>query len=540
MRAAADLLAEALSKAGCRKAFGMPGGEVLRLLQALEEAGITFHLAKHETAAGFMAEGVFQVTGQPAILLATLGPGLTNGVNAIANAWQDRVPLIVLTGCVDPIDQVTYTHQVFDHVRLMETVTKGSFTLVDGAVAIVAEKALRLALEGRPGPVHIDVPISLAGKEQPPGPSFHPPVLGERLPGGSALEDAREAYRKAKHPLIIAGMEVLHQGAEEALSQFAKTEGIPVITTYKAKGILEEDHPLALGGAGLSPRADELLLPLVAEADFLLLAGYDPIEMRHGWKHPWDPAKVPVVELTTSAHYHGVHQATVSLEGSIGAALKALSEIHGLAQGEERSFWDGDRLPRLRQQMAERFPRDEGWGPAAVIDEARKALPQDGIATVDSGAHRILLSQIWSCNLPRKLLQSTGFCTMGCALPLAIGAKLANSERPVMAFTGDAGLEMVMGELATLRDLGLPITIIVFVDASLALIELKQRRNGQENRGVDFGRTNFPALAEAMGGHGITVKTREELRQALEEASSRAHFTLIAAEIGRHSYDGRF
>ena len=129
---------------------------------------------------------------------------------------------------------------------------------------------------------------------------------------------------------------------------------------------------------------------------------------------------------------------------------------------------------------------------------------------------------------------------MGCALPLSIGVKLVANDRPVVAFTGDAGLEMVLGELATLRDLGLPVVIVVFVDAALALIELKQRREGDVNAGVDFGRTDFPAVAEAMGGHGIAVSDRASLQAALAEGFDKAHFTLIAAEIPKRSYDGRF
>jgi acetolactate synthase-1/2/3 large subunit len=176
------------------------------------------------------------------------------------------------------------------------------------------------------------------------------------------------------------------------------------------------------------------------------------------------------------------------------------------------------------------------------VEEVRRALPADGVASVDSGAHRILLSQIWRCPAPRTLLQSSGFCTMGPALPLAIGAKLAAPQRPVVAFTGDAGLEMVLGELATLRDLALalPVTVVVFVDASLALIELKQRGRGDPNRGVDFGATDFPAVAQALGGHGVAVSDRAALRAALDASLAADRFTVIAAEIGAQAYDGRF
>ena len=147
---------------------------------------------------------------------------------------------------------------------------------------------------------------------------------------------------------------------------------------------------------------------------------------------------------------------------------------------------------------------------------------------MDSGAHRILLSQMWECYEPRGLLQSTGLCTMGCAVPLAIGFQLASPERPVVAFTGDAGLEMVLGELATLRDLKLPIVIVVFVDESLALIELKQRRSELPNLGVDFGPTNFPKVAEALGGEGRWVSCKSDLIEAFEDALEHPKFSLLA------------
>jgi acetolactate synthase-1/2/3 large subunit len=146
---------------------------------------------------------------------------------------------------------------------------------------------------------------------------------------------------------------------------------------------------------------------------------------------------------------------------------------------------------------------------------------------------------MWPCYAPRQLLQSSGLCTMGGALPLAIGAKRAAPDVPVVCFTGDAGLEMVLGELATARDLKTPVIVVVFVDASLALIEMKQRGAKLKNVGVDFDETNFAALADAMGGHGVTVDNRIDLASALKAALRRDRFTVIAARIPRKSYDGR-
>ena len=149
----ADILARRLYEAGCRHAFGMPGGEVLTLVDALEAAGIRFILCKHETAAGFMAEGVHHRDGAPAILVATLGPGAMNAVNVVANAFQDRVPMIVLTGCVDADEAQSYTHQVMDHAAVFRPITKSSLRLSAGAADIIADRAVSVAVAPRPGPV---------------------------------------------------------------------------------------------------------------------------------------------------------------------------------------------------------------------------------------------------------------------------------------------------------------------------------------------------------------------------------------------------
>jgi len=533
---AADVIARRLYAAGCRFAFGIPGGEVLTLIDALERAGIRFVLTKHENPAGFMAEGVWHMTGAPGVLVATLGPGVANAVNTVANAWQDRVPLIFLTGCVDPADAAGYTHQVFDHGALVRTVAKASFTLVDGAVDLLVDKALAIAQDGQPGPVHLDLPIGLAGAQQTGNSSLRRARPAPAAPApGPDLEAARALLAKAERPIMFAGLDLLHQEAAATAARFAEDFGIPVITTYKAKGVLDEDHPLSLGAAAISPLADSHLMPLVRHSACIVLAGYDPIEMRHAWCDPWDPDQVPVIEFAAAPNRHGVHRVTHSFAGDIAVGLAALR--NGAAPS---ATWSNGAPAETKRALAAAFPADEPWGPAAIADEVRQVLPAHGVATVDSGAHRILLSQIWRCSQPRTLLQSSALGTMGCALPLAIGAKLAAPETPVVAFTGDAGLEMVLGELATLRDLKLPVVVVVFVDASLALIEIKQRGAGLANAGVDFGETDFAAVAQALGGRGVDVTNRAELRQAVEAGLEAETFTVIAAHIDRGAYDGRF
>ena len=532
---AADLIARRLYEAGCRYAFGIPGGEVLTLVEALGRAGIEFILTKHENSAGFMAEGVHHMTGAPGILVATIGPGAANAVNVVANAEQDRVPLIVLTGCVDEAEALTYTHQVMDHGDLFGPITKASLRVPTEGAGIVADKAVAIAMEERQGPVHIDLPISVAALDQPDSKT---PYNRPTAPIGPAespeLEQARAWLAEAERPIMITGLDVLAQKAGETVRGFARDFGVPVISSYKAKGVLPEDDALSLGGAGLSPTADKQLLPLIKSADLILLAGYDPIEMRTGWRNIWDPASQRVIDFAAAPNRHYMHQAGLSFVGNVGAGLEALRD--GI---KARPTWPDATPTTVKERLAAAFNQNEAWGPAAITQTVRAALPRDGIATVDSGAHRILLSQVWECYSDRGLLQSTGLCTMGCALPLAMGAKLAAPERAVVAFTGDAGLEMVLGELATLRDLKLPVAIVVFVDASLALIELKQRAMGYQNSGVDFQTTDFAAVAEALGGNGVTVASRDTLTTALNDAFAADSFTIIACTIDPKAYDGR-
>jgi acetolactate synthase I/II/III large subunit len=528
-----ERIGQALALAGARQAFGIPGGEVLALMQGLDAAGITFRLVRHENSGGFFAEGLWHATGALPVLVATLGPGVANAVNVVANAMQDRVPLIFLTGCVDAAEAETYTHQVFDHQALLRPVVKGSFRLAPGAVGAGIAKAIALATSGQPGPVHVDVPISVAEgmAEEVALPAMAPALPGR--PDAASTARAREILARAARPVAIAGVDAVNEGAGPAIAAFCRAHRIPLVTTYKGKGLLDEGDPLALGGAGLSPKADRILLPLIANADAVLLIGYDPIEMRIGWRNPWRPGQ-GVIEVTPVPRLHGMHGSDVTLLGNVADALAGLA--HSAPPGRTTAA-----PAAARTALAEAFRGPDGWGPHAVFRILRRELPATTIATADSGAHRILFSQMWECPTPRGLLQSSGLCTMACAVPLAAGAKLGRPDVPVLAVLGDGGLEMGAGELATLRDLKLPVILCVLVDRSLALIEMKQRSSQRPNLGVDFGgATDLVALAGAFGGHGVAVADEAALVSALREAVARDRFTLIAAEIGQRAYDGAF
>ena len=532
---AADVLAERLYQAGCRHAFGMPGGEVLTLVDALEQAGITFTLVKHENAAGFMAEAVWQRTGAPGIVVATIGPGAMNAVNAVANAMQERVPMIMLSGCVDADEAQQYTHQVMDHRAVFAPLTKATFQLSAASAGLITDKALGIALEGRPGPVFIDVPISVAdAKVAVPVTPARASASATAPAQGVDLEQARGWLATARRPVMIIGVDAMNERSEADLLNFVEKHNVPFVTTYKAKGIVTENHPLCLGGAGLSPLADKHLLPFVRMADLVICAGYDPIEMRPGWQNIWDPAQVNVIDISAAPNHHYMHQATLNFICDTAAGLGALS-----AGMTSIDTWQNGEIKEVKAALKQAFDTSEDWGPAAIIEECRQQLPATAIATVDSGAHRILLSQIWECAEPRSLLQSSALCTMGCAVPLAIGVSIVEPERVAVSFSGDAGFLMIAGELATAAEMGLKTIFVVFVDRSLALIELKQRQRQMPNRGVDFAHHDFVAIGRAFGGQGHKVTSRLELVEALQAAQKADTFTVIAAEIDRGAYDGR-
>ncbi len=532
MTTTVNIIAQRLVNAGVKHAFGIPGGEVLAVIDALRDHDIQFTLVKHENAGGFMAEGTFHASGAPGVLVATLGPGVANAINFIANAQQDRVPIIFLTGCVDDNEAMTYTHQIFDHQALLAPITKATLKMADGAIEETIDKALSIALDEPQGPVHVDIPIRIATAQQTNRTTRNRSTPQYGALGPNALKHALAQIKLSRRPVAIAGVGALQQNAESELCEFLTKQGIPLITTYKAKGILPEDHALSLGATGLSPKSESILLPFVAQADLVLLFGYDPIEMRAGWRNVWGD-EATVIEFGNLVNTHYMHQSTQHYYCDL---KQVLPQLNTATESEPR--WVNGEISSIQQANQNAFSSDKAWGPHAIIKTTRQVLPGNTIATADTGAHRILLSQMWVCMQPRSLLQSSALCTMGVAAPMALGYKIANPEPPVVAFTGDAGMEMVLGDLATIRDAGLPIIIIVFVDESLALIELKQRTMKYENAGVDFKETDFVSIGRAYGFHSEWVEDTQTLASELKAALPREHATLLACRFPRQAYDG--
>lgn len=530
----ADIIAQALKAAGVRYAFGIPGGEVLDLLEAFRKAGIRFVLTKQELGAGFMAEASFQLTGKPGVLVATLGPGFTNAVTPVAQALLDRSALILITGEIATALKPIFTHQIIDQCEVMRPIVKWSTMIAAASASAQMQKGIAIAQTPLPGPVHFNLPTDVATAQQPSAGRRFAAAQIRTAPGALNWRKVRTWLERARKPLALVGVGVQLDGAAADLKRFVERWRVPVMTTYKAKGVIPEDHRLALGGTGLSPVVDRIHMEQVRDADLILTIGFDPVELRADWMAPWDAAK-RTVNIDLVANTHHVYQCSIDCIGSIAEALHQLAA--GAPRRSPRRWPDGQLTAHreaVRKAIAHRPARR--LGPFQVVSTLRNIFPRNTLATVDTGSHRILINHVWETYEPRRMLQSNGLGSMGYGLPAAIAAKLIFPRRPVLAMMGEAGLDMVIGELALLASHKLAVTIVVFRDDTLSLIKLKQERMKLPESGVVTGSPDYAALARAYGGNGHVVSSVKELTKAAHVALKSSRFTLIEARIDPAEY----
>ena len=529
----ADIIASALYEDGVRFAFGIPGGEVLELLEAFRKVGIKFILTKQELGAGIMADATYQLTGKPGVLVATLGPGITNTTTAVAQALLDRSAVIVLTGEIATSLKSIYTHQLIDQESLLRPVVKWTTTIASKNAFDQVRKGIAIARQALPGPVHFNVPTDVAGMEQAEARRFAP-VTVRTLPRREDRMPIEALLKKAKRPLALVGVGVQIDGAEREFKLFIEAWRVPFIATYKAKGVVPEDHPLCAGATGLSPVVDKIHMAHVREADLILTVGFDPVELRADWIAPWDEKKATVnIDIVPNTHH--VYRSTYEYTGSIVGCLHTLTQA---APKRAPSRWLDADLDRYRRTILHAIESNpvKGLGPYQVALALREVFPRDTIATIDTGSHRILINHVWQSFEPRRLLQSNGLGTMGYALPSAIAAKMMFPKRPVLAMMGEAGLDMVIGEMALLSQHKLALTLVVFRDDTLSLIKLKQERMKLPETGVTMGSPDYVMLAEAYGGNGFVVNNVMELKKVARVALNSKRFTLIEARINPAEY----
>ncbi len=531
---AAQLLARALARLGVRYAFGMPGGEVLPILEALRQEGVEFVLVRHEGSAGFMADAAWQLTGAPGVCVSTLGPGLTNLVTGVAGAWLERSAVVAISGQVESGIYNVYTHQTLDQQALLRPVVRASVTLSAREAWREIPLTLRRLFEGRPAPVHLNVPADVATAPQP-GVFDDRFQAAPRMPAEPDLAAAAARLAAAQRPLLLLGPADRSPEAARGIRALAEAARAPALSTYRAKGLVDETSPRSLGAFGLSPVVDRHQSALVAEADLLVLIGFDAADLRPQWLPGW-PASTPCLVLDSHPPTDLLSPVEHLLLGPVGPVASLLAER--VLATEARSDWPEARLDAHRAAIAAPF-QDGPDGPATAIRALQEALPQDALVALDVGAHRITACHVLRQRAPGLLLQSNGLASMGYGLPAALAGAILRPGRPTVALTGDMGLLMCLGELGVAQERGLDLIVAYLSDESLALIELKQARGGLPPVGVRFQNPAVEPLARAFGGVGETARGPEAIRAAVSRALTRGGLTLLEIPVRAADYNGQ-
>ena len=532
MHTLADFLAESLWDLGIRKVFGLPGGENVHLIDALDRKGLVFHLVRNESSAAYAAAACYRLSGQPQACLTTLGPGMTHAAAGLGHLWLDRAAVVFLTARTAETAGPWHTHQVLDLAALAGPMAKSSFT-VQQETAHQIPDVLSLMLEGRPGPVHIQMSNEAAGTTYA-GIRHRARVAQEfQVPAAQRQGDHGVAHASAvmgdmQRPVIMAGLGVRSVEAAQGTLALAEALNAPVLTTPKAKGTVSDHHDLTAGVIGLT-RTDPAYAVLEA-ADGVVAVGFDVVEL----VKPWD-WQGPLVWLAEWPNRDPRIPATVELTGNLAELLGQLSD-----HGRNRSRWYAGNLgPSTMKHANTRRPpsRADSMSPQQVLTVLRQTAPTEALMTVDVGSHKIFFSLEWPTYAPNDFLLSNGLSCMGYGLASAIGAGTEDPHRLVLSIVGDGGLAMCAGELGLLGEIGSNTKIIVLRDKALDLIRSAQSRAGKNHIGTEYQVvTDHVRLAEAYGMKGVHVSTPEEFRIALDIALAVCGPFLIEVELDPTTY----
>ncbi len=514
-RRASDVFVECLEAEGVKHVFGIPGEETLDLNESLADSSVHFVPVRHEQGGAYMANMYGRLTGRAGVCLGTLGPGATNLVTAVADAYLDRAPLVALTGQGDLERMHKESHQYIDVVRIMQPITKWNARLsAPEIIPEVVRKAFKVAESEKPGATHIELPEDVMARSLPD--SLQPlprrrPVIPE--PGARELLRAADVIRSALNPVALAGNGVVRRGAAPALREFTRATGIPVAETFMAKGLLDYQDPHALGTVGLSSR--DYALAGFEDADVVLAIGYDLVE--HSPEH-WNPDgdKKLVVIDTVAAEIDAFFQPEVELVGDPYYVLSRLAE-------ECRHVPHSGGSQRLRELILGRFEQakhDEGFPvqPPRALWEIRQAMGREDILISDVGLHKLWIARMFPAHEPNTVMIANGLAGMGFAVPSAIAAKLVHPERNVVTVNGDGGFLMNVQELETAKRLGTPVVNIIWENQQYGSIVWKQDKKFGRHFGTDFTNPDFVRLAESFGLPAWRCESVEDFRMHLRRA----------------------
>ena len=510
-----DLLVAALENEGVDRIFGVPGEENLDFLESLRNSSIELVLTRHEQAAAFMAATHGRLTGRPGVCLATLGPGALNFSTGAAYAHLGAWPMILITGQKAVMSARQARFQIVDIVASMKPLTKMTRQIVSpAAIPAMVRDAFRVAMEERPGPVHLELPEDIAGEEVDAVPVIPVHALDRPVATAAALDRAAAAILAAKRPLVMIGAACSRPSLTEALSSFVARTRLPFFNTQMGKGAVTGGSNLYMGTAALSE--GDYVHEAVARADLIIAIGHDTIE-----KPPFlmkDNGGPKVIHVGfQSATVEQVYHPDIEVIGDIGASATALAErLEGrVVEDAGTSELRQKILSRLNDRAEEdRFPVT----PQRLVHDVRQAMPEDGIVCLDNGMYKIWFARNYRTHVANTLLLDNALATMGAGLPSAMMASMLFPKRRVLAVCGDGGFMMNSQEMETAVRLGLNLVVIVLNDSAYGMIRWKQAVDGFEDFGMRFGNPDFVRYAEAYGAKGSRITTVEQLVSTIEAA----------------------
>jgi acetolactate synthase-1/2/3 large subunit len=525
-RKASEVFVECLETEGVRYVFGIPGEETLDLNESLADSSIEFVPVRHEQGGAYMADAYGRLTGRAGVCLGTLGPGATNLVTAVADAFLDRAPLVALTGQSDIERMHKESHQYIDLIGIMRPIVKWNARVASPEIIPeVVRKAFAVAESEKPGATHLELPEDVMQQPLDASPiPRHAPVQPE--PGGKELQRAADMIDAARNPLALAGNGAIRGHAARALRAFVHNTGIPVAETFMAKGLVDYEDPKDLGTVGLQARDYEMAG--FDDADLVIAIGYDLVE--HSPKH-WNPRRDKQIIMIDSvaAEVDQNFVPDVELIGDIAHVLARLaagcsrsqttagtSRLHEVVMGALNDARDDDHFPMR---------------PPRVLWDIREALGRDDILVSDVGLHKLWIGRMFPAHEPGTVLIANGLAGMGFALPTAIGAKLVYPDRKVIAVSGDGGFLMNMQELETAVRLGTAVVNIIWENAQFGSIVWKQDKKFGRHFGVDFGNPDFVKLAEAFGLPAWRCASADEFPRRLADALAQDGPSLIVVPI---------
>jgi acetolactate synthase-1/2/3 large subunit len=537
-----DAILRSLEEEGVDVAFGIPGGAILPTYDAFARGSAVRHiLCRHEQGAGHMAEGYARASGRVGVAIATSGPGVTNLVTPIADAWMDSTPLVCITGQVRSSLIGTDAFQETDATGITLPIVKHSWLVQDvEELPHTIKAAFHVARSGRPGPVLVDVAKDVQETEfdfrypdtvdlpgwRPPQ-SVHPRQIAE----------AAKALREAQRPILYVGGGTINANACDELLELAETGGIPVVTTLMAKGAFPDSHPLALGAPGM--HGSKWANWALNKADLIIAVGSRFDDRVTGKLSAFAPGAKVIHFDIDPAEIGKLRRADIPVVGPLADAMGQLSRelLQIIEPGHVGPLAWRRQVEEWRAAFPYRYDRDGDFlKPQAVIETLRdlNAGRDDVVWTTGVGQHQMWAMQYLVCDRPRTFITSGGLGTMGYGLPAAIGAKAARPDASVVCIDGDGCFQMTCQELATSALEGLPITVVIVNNGWLGMVRQWQEMF-YDSRFAETHLTHqvpdYAQLAEAYGCAGFTLSSEDELDGVLEEAMNCGRTAVVDARV---------